>query len=95
MGSRTTGLWVKYTFWWACLLTCKCYFSYYYEVRLQVQNQANVWTAIATPFQRKELIQRQGNFFDLWLFESARSDSAGLVVAYSVIIVTWIPILVV
>lgn len=95
MGSRTTGQWATYTFWWISLLVFKCYFSYYYEVRLQVQNQANVWTAIATPFQRKEMIERQGNFFDLLLFDSARSVSGGLVVAYGVIIVTWIPILVV
>eukprot|EP01047_Picozoa_sp_COSAG01_P009275 COSAG01_NODE_379_length_17872_cov_8.030102_6_plen_725_part_00 len=78
-----------------CSCAVKCWFSYYYEIRLQVQNQANVWTAIVTPFQRGELMQRHGTFWDTILFESARSDSGDVVVAYLVLGVTWLPILLV
>jgi hypothetical protein len=93
MGSAF-GTSVVYSLIWVALLFFKVYFSYYYEIRLQMQNMGTTWVAIATPFARKEF-DSMGNYWDKLLLDSVRSTEGGVHVAEVVIVLTWIPTLVV
>jgi len=90
--SSKTGPWIRYSIIWVILLGMKCYFSYVYEIRLAVKNEATTWRAIATPFQRRDA-KLQGStehFRDKFLLDWLQGDG-GVTVASIVVFLTWVP----
>lgn len=92
--SSATCSWIKYSLIWVALIWCKCYFSYVFEIRLAVKNEATTWRAIATPFRRPQLAQAGDDapFWDQFLLKHVQSNDGGVVVAEAVVLLTWIPI---
>ena len=92
--SSATFSWIKYSLIWVVLIWCKCYFSYVFEIRLAVKNEATTWRAIATPFRRSEIAQSGEDppFWDQFLLKYVQSTDGGVVVAEVVVLLTWIPI---
>eukprot|EP01043_Picozoa_sp_COSAG02_P033361 COSAG02_NODE_2272_length_9263_cov_212.913902_4_plen_1294_part_00 len=92
--SSATCSWIKYSIIWVLLIWCKCYFSYVFEIRLAVKNEATTWRAIATPFRRSESAQagHDAPFWDEFLLKHVQSRDGGVVVAEVVLLLTWIPI---
>ena len=94
--SSKTGPWIRYSLIWVLLLGAKCYFSYLYEIRLAVKNEATTWRAIATPFKRSDaLLGDQESFWDQFLLNSVQSAAGGASVARMVVFLTWVPTFVV
>eukprot|EP01045_Picozoa_sp_COSAG04_P007403 COSAG04_NODE_386_length_15303_cov_3.425151_7_plen_1858_part_00 len=85
----------KYTILWIVLIFAKLYFSYFYEIRSQVRNSATTWKAMATPFASAELLKEHGSVWDNILFNSVRSDSGNVLVAWGALVITWVPTLLV
>jgi hypothetical protein len=85
--------WLVYSGIWVVILSCKCYFSYYYEIRSAVRNSATTWKAMAEPFEDGDIMREHGSVWDQILYRSIRSDSGGVFLAWFVLIITWVPTL--
>jgi hypothetical protein len=94
-GPMNSRLYLKYATVWFLIICAKSWFSYYFEIRLQIVNEATTWAAIIGNHTASHDLLSHEHFWERYLFTNIRTHLGDRVVAFAVTALMWIPIVIV